>query len=269
VRPERGARLFAGYATLVVGLFALYVAAVAGDFMGLYRFVMPVIPLCALAAALGIRLLLAPLAARVPVAAVAVTALLLGLHAAHAALVDRRALKIGADRGIDTPGFLRWYTADRAAIGKWFGRYARPDDYAAVGGAGAQVYFSGMRSLDCFGLSDEHIAHEVPAVSSRPGHQKYAPDSYILSKRPTIITSHNYHLGHGPYVGPDAAWWMQRGYHYVTVPVPGLSSPMYSFLLRNDRSLGPLPALTGPGAADPGAAGTGAAGTGASEEREP
>jgi hypothetical protein len=150
---------------------------------------------------------------------------------------------VPVDRGIDTPAFLRWYTNDRAAIGKWFARHARPDDYAAVGGAGAQVYYSDIRSLDCFGLSDEHIAHDVPAMSSRPGHQKYAPDAYILSKRPTIITSHNYNIGYAPWVGPDAQWWMVKGYHYVTVQVPGLSSPMYSFLLRNDRSLGPLQPL--------------------------
>jgi hypothetical protein len=245
VTRERGARVLVGYGALVVTVFALYVASVAGDFMGLYRFVMPAIPLCALAAAVGMRLMLAPLAARVPVAAAAAVALLLALHGQHAVAVDRHALSfIGADRGIDTPGYLRWYTEDRAAIGKWFGRYARPDDYAAVGGAGAQVYYSDIRSLDCFGLSDEYVAHRVPAGSSRPGHQKYAPDSYILSKHPTIITSHNYQRVYGPYVGPDADWWMQRGYHYVTVAVPGLSTPMYAFLLRNDRSLGPLPALS-------------------------
>jgi hypothetical protein len=253
LRPERGARVLAGFAALVVGVFALYVASVAGDFMGLYRFVMPALPLCALAAALGLRLTLAPLASR-PAVPVVLTTLLLGLHAAHAVVVDQRSFKIGADRGIDTPGFLRWYTADRAAIGKWFGHYARPDDYAAVGGAGAQVYYSGIRSLDCYGLSDEYIAHQVRPMSSRPGHQKYAPDAYILSKKPTIITSYNYRIMNAPWVGPDAAMWMQRGYHYVSVRIPGLSSPIYSFLLRNDRSFGPLPALSAGGG---------------SEEREP
>lgn len=249
-QPERAARVLVGYAALVIAVFALYVASVGGDFMGLYRFVMPVVPLFALLAAVGLRQCLSSLSPRLPAAAVGVVGLVLVAHAAHAAVVDRLALTIGADRGptgnIDWPGFLRFYTNDRAAIGKWFGRYARPDDYAAVGGAGAQVYYSRIRSLDCFGLSDEHIAHEVPAVSSRPGHEKYAPDAYILSKRPTIITSGNYRLVDRPYVGPDAAYWMKRGYHYVTVSVPGLSSPMYSFLLRNDRSFGPLPALTAP-----------------------
>ena len=242
-RSERGARLLLGYATLVVALFAVYVASVAGDFMGLFRFIMPALPLVALVAADGLRLTLSTM--RPPLAAAVVAALLAG-HVWHAVVVDRAALVVSgpSDRGIDRPGWLRWYTDDRAAIGRWFGRYARPDDYAAVGGAGAQVYFSGMRSLDCYGLSDEHIAHDVPASNSRPGHQKYAPVDYILSKHPTIITSNNYQILDRPYVGPDSAFWMRNGYHYVTVDIPGLSSPKYSFLLRNDRSLGPLPALT-------------------------
>ncbi|MGZ3407197.1 MAG: hypothetical protein ACXVAN_12180, partial [Polyangia bacterium] len=247
VGRQRGLRVLTGYVALVAGVFAVYVASVGGDFMGLFRFVMPVIPLLALVAALGLRSALSPLDGRLPIFTAVVVAGALALHAWHAVRVDKLALVIPgpSDRGIDRPGWLRWYTDDRAAIGRWFAQYGRPDDYAAVGGAGAQVYYSRMRSLDCYGLSDEHIAHKVAASSSRPGHQKYAPDDYILSQHPTIITSHNYNIGRAPnWVGADSAFWMQRGYHYVTVPVPGLSSPYYSFLLRNDRSLGPLPALT-------------------------
>jgi arabinofuranosyltransferase len=246
VERQRGLRVLVGYVVLVAGVFAIYVASVGGDFMGLFRFAMPVIPLLVLVAALGLRSALAPLERRAPLAAAAVVALALGLHAWHAVRVDKLALVAPgpSDRGIDRPAWLRWYTEDRAAIGRWFARYARPDDYAAVGGAGAQVYYSGISSLDCYGLSDEYVAHRVAASSSRPGHQKYAPDDYILSRHPTIITSSNYNIGRTPaWIGRDPALWAQRGYHYVTVPVPGLSSPFYSFLLRNDRSFGPLPAL--------------------------
>jgi arabinofuranosyltransferase len=227
---------------LVAGAFFVYVASVGGDFMGLFRFALPIVPLLVLSASLGLWLVSARLR---PMVMVPLVVALLAGHVWHAIGVDKKSLTIGADRGIDTPGFLRWYTADRAAIGKWFGQYVKDDDYAAVGGAGAQVYYSGIRSLDCFGLSDEYIAHKVPAHSSRPGHQKYAPDEYILSKKPTIITSHNYRIGGAPYVGADEAIWRARGYHYVSVQIPGLSSPWYSFLLRNDRSLGPLPAEHG------------------------
>jgi arabinofuranosyltransferase len=242
LRRPRGALELVAFSTWVVGVFFLYVASVGGDFMGLFRFAMPVIPLVVVVATTGLRLLLSPL--RTPALQTAVLLLLFGGHVAHAAVVDRRSLVIGADRGIDSPGFLRWYTADRAAIGKWFGQFAQPDDYAAVGGAGAQVYYSGMRSLDCFGLSDAHIAHEVRPVSNRPGHQKYAPLDYQLARRPTIITSNYYRIAPQPYHPSsfEETEWRRRGYRYVSVRIEGLSSPYYSFLLRTDRVLGPIAA---------------------------
>jgi hypothetical protein len=243
VERPRGASRFYGYALLVVSVFLLYVASVGGDFMGLFRFALPVMPLVAIAASFGVRALCGRLAGgRRAVEAVVVGALLAG-YAWHDVTVDRTALARGSDNGIDSPGYLKWYTEDRAAIGRWFGRYARPDDYAAVGGAGAQVYYSGIRSLDCFGLSDAYIAHEVPAVSNRPGHQKYAPLEYQLAKHPTIITSNYYDIGPAPLVRPDAPFWRARGYHYVSVQIPGLSSPWYTFLKRADRAFGPLAAI--------------------------
>jgi hypothetical protein len=231
-----GLRALLGLWLPVGAIFALYVASVGGDFMGLFRFVMPVVPLTALVAGATLRLLLERTR---PLVAVAASTLLLAGHVAHTVAVDRASLIIGADRGIDSPGFLRWYTADRAAIGRWFGARARPDDLAAVGGAGAQVWYSGMRSLDCFGLSDAYIAHEVRPVSVRPGHQKYAPLAYQLQQRPTIITSNYYRIQGAPYVPSTAEReeWRARGYRYVSARVPGLSSPWYAFLLRSDRTL--------------------------------
>ena len=240
-RGDRGLRLLAGYALLVVAVFYAYVASVGGDFMGLFRFALPVLPLLAVVLAASVNALGQRFSARLAVPA---AVLLTFAHVWHAFPVTRQARTIGADRGIDTPGYLRWYTADRAAIGKWFGAHRRPDDFAAVGGAGAQVYYSRIPSLDCFGLSDEYVAHQVRAVSSRPGHQKYAPLDYQLRRRPTIITSNYYRccapqFGERPYVPSqaEAAEWDRRGYRYVGVVVPGLSFPYYSFLLRNDREL--------------------------------
>jgi hypothetical protein len=225
--------------------FLLYVVSVGGDFMGLYRFVMPVVPLNVLCGTLGLWRLgvRAPgqPPARWPVA-LAFVALL--LHALNTYFVDRHALTfIDADHGIDTPGYLRYYTNDRAAIGKWLGRYVQPDDYQVVGGAGAQVYYAGIRALDSFGLSDAYVAHHVPAVSTRPGHQKFAPLDYVLAQHPTILTYNVYRILDAPYVPSpgEAAQWRARGFHYVSVQVPGLSRPWYAFLKRMDRSLGPLP----------------------------
>lgn len=240
VRGGPGRRLCL-YALTLTAPFLLYVASVGGDFMGLHRFLMPIVPIWVLAGSAGILALLSrlPLAARL-----SAVAALLGLHGLNTWAVDRHALTfIGADRGIDTPGYLRHYTADRAAIGKWLGQHVQPDDYQVVGGAGAQVYYAGIRALDSFGLSDWYVAHKVPAVSSRPGHQKFAPLAYVLSRNPTILTYNVYRIEDAPYAPPaaEAFFWRQRGFHFVSVQVPGLSKPWYTFLKRLDRRLGPLP----------------------------
>ena len=241
-RSDRPLRFVAGYALFITAVFYAYIASVGGDFMGLFRFALPVLPLLCVLSTLSLRAIGARFSS--PIVAPLLVSALLGMHVAHAFPVTKRAQQINADRGIDTPGFLRWYTADRAAIGKWFGAHRQPGDYAAVGGAGAQVYYSRIPSLDCYGLSDAHIAHDVRPVSNRPGHQKYAPLEYQLSRKPTIITSNYYRCcspayARAPYQPSPAEVneWQARGYRYVSVAITGLSYPYYSFLLRNDRSI--------------------------------
>ena len=233
-----------GQVTYLLSLvFLLYVASVGGDFMGLYRFVLPIVPLHVVCGALGLYHLLV---GRSTTVTSLVLAGLSALHLANTWVVDRFAVSfIGADRGIDTPGFLRHYAADRTAIGKWLGQHVQPDDYQVVGGAGAQVYYAGIRALDSFGLCDAYVAKKTPPLSTRPGHQKFAPLSYVLSRQPppTILTYNVYRIAAAPYQ-PDpseAAFWRARGYHFVSVQIPGLSQPWYSFLKRIDRALGPLP----------------------------
>lgn len=236
--------LLLGQVTGLLSLvFLLYVASVGGDFMGLHRFVLPIVPLHVVCGALGLHCLLRGCATWIQSTALASLAM---LHLANTAIVDHRALtSIGAERGIDTPGYLRHYAADRAAIGKWLGQHAQPDDYQVVGGAGAQVYYAGIRALDSFGLCDAYVARKTPPLSTRPGHQKFAPLDYVLSRQPppTILTYNVYRIAAVPYQpdAAEAAAWRARGYHFVSVQIPGLSLPWYSFLKRIDRALGPLP----------------------------
>lgn len=228
---------------LISAVFFFYVASVGGDFMGLYRFVLPIVPLHVVCGFLGLHALLRDRPAEARVAGIGA---LFALHLLNTFFVDRWALSfLGADRGIDTPGYLRHYAADRTAIGKWLGQHVAPDDYQVVGGAGAQVYYAGIRALDSFGLCDAYVAKRTPPLNSRPGHQKFAPLDYVLSRQPppTILTYNVYRIAGAPYE-PDAgeaSVWRARGFHYVSVQIPGLSQPWYSFLKRLDRRLGPLP----------------------------
>jgi hypothetical protein len=240
-RDDRPRRDLFRLTALVWLTFAAYVVKVGGDFMGLYRFILPVLPLGALVLQESLRRLCArlrPVVGR-PVLALA-GALLAAGFLAGSARVTRTALTfVGADNGIDTPAYLRKYVEDRIPIGQWFGRHGRPDDLMAVGGAGVIPYYSGIPAYDVFGLVDAAIAHDPRmTVSNRPGHQKWGSDAYMLSRSPTLIT-HKYCL-HGP-CGDERAW-TPAGYEWVRAALPGPAPTYYSFLKRRDRAFGPWPA---------------------------
>ena len=248
VPPSRRALRVWTLAVLVALGFGLYVASVGGDFMGLYRFLIPVLPLFAVCAQEALARLVDWIGKR---AAIAAAVVFVASYAAWTVRVTYRADTIVRDdppgSGIDMPAYLRRFTADRARIGKWFGQYTQPDDLMSVGGAGAQVYYAGVPALDAFGLNDEYVAHKVPSRGNRPGHQKWAPDSYILSRHPTIMC-HLYKITAQPYVPSpgEAASWRTQGWRWVSARIPGLDPPYYNFLLRRDRSLGPFGADTAP-----------------------
>ena len=171
--------------------------------------------------------------------------LALALHAWHAVGVDKAALVIPgpSDRGIDRPGFLAGTPPIAPPSASGSAAYAPPRRLRRRRWrrrAGLLQRASARSTATASPTSTSRT--RCPHVDSRPGHQKYAPDEYILSKQPD-----HHHLAATiasraePYVGADRALWMQRGYHYVSVRVPGLiEAPVYSFLLRNDRSFGPL-----------------------------
>ena len=230
--------------TLVTISFAIYVTKVGGDFMGLYRFILPVVPLAAICVQEGARTLHGRLAGFVPRPALALAGASVAVALAAGSLkVSLKAREIYADQGIDSPGYLKHYVDERVPIGLWMRQHARPEHLATVGGAGVIPYYSGLRAFDSFGLVDATIAHDpTMTVSDRPGHQKNVADWYLFSRRPTIIT-HRYCLHER--CAPDASFWLERGYEWVTATIPGLSPPpLYSFLKRRDKAFGPFPAST-------------------------
>ena len=262
-RAARGLRVLLGYAALVVLPFLVYVARVGGDFMGLYRFLVPLLPLCALLAQESLRAAAGRAAPRVGrlVPALVVAAVVL-LHAGASVEVSVRQVRAtGADRGIDSIGYLKKFADDRALVGKWLGSVAQADDVLSVGGAGAQPYYARIPTLDAFGLTSAYIAHSLPAGSDRPGHQKFACNEFVVENRPCpgtkkgtppppprprpTILCHTYRLGeYGPHRPPpgDVAYWRGLGFEWVSARIPGLEPPYYSFLKRRDRALGPFPA---------------------------
>jgi arabinofuranosyltransferase len=261
-------RLYLGSLALALAVVYLaYTVSVGGDFMGLHRFVMPMFVIAAVGCALGLRLLARWLAAWVPgmrrrpvLGAALGAALALAVIAAFA--VDQVRLTAAStrwgnwtsDHGIDTPAYLRIYTADRAAIGAHMRPCFAPDDFSIVGGAGAQPYEGRMRAIDVFGLVSERIAHEVPPTNPRAGHNKWGPDSLLLEHEPDFVFScYSIHSRpDNPRFNCNPGFWQRHGYERVTLRIPGLrqQGEYYSFWKRKERAFS-CPGQVSPGAAGP------------------
>jgi arabinofuranosyltransferase len=275
-RPSagRGSRRFLlGSLLLVLALVYLaYTVSVGGDFMGLHRFVMPVFVIAAVGCALGLRLLWPWLAAHVPglgrpiLGALVIAGVILafGVDQVRLTMESLRWGNWKSDRGIDTPAYLRIYTADRAAIGRHMRECFTPDDFSIVGGAGAQPYEGRMRAIDVFGLVSERIAHEVPPTNPRAGHNKWGPDALLLEHEPDFVFS-CYSIHDRPEnarFNCSPGFWQRNGYERVTLHIPGLrqQGQYYSFWKRKERAFS-CPGLVEPGPASGSTSGPARAGT--------
>lgn len=217
------------------GIYVLHVARVGGDFMGLHRFLVPVMPLMAVLAALGIRYFIQLATERPstkwPLTALALAVCLYGGY--HVSQVDQKAMTVGSDRGVDRIGWLKMFHGQCEAIGRWLAENADADASIATTAAGIIPYYSRLYTVDVLGLNDEWVAHNVKAHGNRPGHTKSAPLNYILQKEVEYLIYHPTIAERPPRRSArDRKSWGRRGYEWNMVEVPGLSPPWWGFWQR-------------------------------------
>lgn len=172
-RFEQPAFALAIYTTLLA--YVAYVVVVGADFMPFFRFFVPVLPLCAVLTAGGLRGL--PRLTSGPV--------VLALFA----------LQIGAGLATEQP--YRAFVAHRTAlvgerVGAWLAERLAPDDWIAVNTAGSLPYVSRLPTIDMLGLTDAQIAHRPIYIVSEgwAGHRR-GWGEYVLKRRPRVILWYN------------------------------------------------------------------------------
>jgi hypothetical protein len=160
----------------VVTIYTLYIIAVGGDHMILYRFFVPIIPLICLLTQEGLRTIprLTGMSHR-PTLAVVLGIIILTIlpyGSQHRSKIE--AMRKEIRTWIET--------------GKWFHAHAYPGETLALGAAGAIPYYSGLRAIDFYGLIDTHIAHTASPHSGHgmAGHEK-GDVGYLLSRHPDYI----------------------------------------------------------------------------------
>jgi hypothetical protein len=206
-----------------VVVWTAYVVWVGGDFME-FRFVVPVLPM---AFALLATVLFGALASRAIAAALA-AAIVVASFAFEYATYDEPFQQDGA--GIETIHGLRAHleAPDQAwaATGRELGRAFGHDSGVtiAAGACGAVPYYSELRTVDVFGLSDPWVARNGRARERRPGHRRLAPLSYLVEQRVNLLWFPPWDLA-DPEMPPDAA--------IVRVPVTPVHTESLFYLVRS------------------------------------
>lgn len=189
-------RRFSFWSTCLVGVvvtYVSYIVYVGGDW-SVGRFFVPILPLAYILVASGVveayqslrrwlREVTRSSKAQLLLRGVAVTGLIAGL----AALFGLSSLKGEYEL------FVVRYQAGRATqarieMGRWLRDNVPTDTFIAVDAAGQVPYYSGLRTLDMFGVNDIHTAHlKVQEMGKGvPGHEKFDFD-YIMWRRPDLI----------------------------------------------------------------------------------
>jgi hypothetical protein len=174
-------------------LYALYIIYVGGDYMAMFRFYAPLLPLiyflmAAAAAALFARIQSFP---GKRVIAGAFLAMFLVLTLFHSTPLEMEvfpepSFMHGTHRGVQTE---RWHVARLSLIGKYFNRYKKSEQESLTTRAiGAISFYARLKIYDQDGLVDPAIAHQKAEDIGRgfPGHEK-TNVLHALRKGPTYF----------------------------------------------------------------------------------
>ncbi len=188
--------------TGVVGAQTTFILYVGPDWMPHHRFLVPILPLLCVLAALPKTL------ARNGLPSLALATLTLTAAAWEGLLTWQLYRPLSVEFG-------RW-TEGLADAGRWIREVVPEDEWIAVVDAGALAYFSGRQTIDILGINNAHIARD-------PDH---SDPEYVLSFRPVLVQLHAKALETGERMPLDSKAGADLFYHpkfqrtYVVIPEP-------------------------------------------------
>ncbi len=190
--PARGlsARDLVLIAAVVVP-FVVYLAFTGGDFMPVFRFVAPLLPLvtllaAALLAGAGDRLRARGLAR----AGAGLTVLILAGYGFPNLRHSWREQGIWNEGELVSVGWARREVDDWLRIGDLLHKVAAPSDTLATTAAGAVPYRSGLYTIDMLGLNHPDLSKFRRLENNRPGHMILLTESELDAHPPQILLAH-------------------------------------------------------------------------------
>lgn len=159
--------------------YLVYVAAVGGDGLPFFRFMVPLLPFLVVLSVSAISRIAAGSGGTVDLKRAVLCGVVL-VAPVYPSLT-------GPEREFVRDDRVRVGTY-WTAIGKWLEKNSDPGDSIAVTTAGAIPYYSGLPTIDMLGMCDRWIARKTMPDMGKgiAGHEKHDID-YVLSRRPTIV----------------------------------------------------------------------------------
>jgi arabinofuranosyltransferase len=199
--------LLAGFAMQLA-----FVVIVGGDVMPAFRFLAPVIPLLALAAAIG-----AVSVTRRWSVVLMFVLIPMGYNLAEMSFAPKIAGHIQSDH----------VAFHGKAVGLWLHDHVAPGTVLATNTAGSIAYYSELPIIDMLGLNDVHIAHRaLPSIGEgTAGHEK-GDGAYVLSRLPSLVQFRSSLGSVAPAFRSDSELYasqvFQAEYSAIGVPMPEL-----------------------------------------------
>jgi arabinofuranosyltransferase len=246
MRLNRNLKMVIPYFTSLILVFSCYVAYVGGDFMDMFRFLVPVLPFFFFLAQEGFRGMFhhyQPLCSRKQrMSLIASQILLTGLAVFLLARPSRESNKVWSRENTDSIGMLREYTRVWSKVGLMFKDVARPKESLATTAAGAIPYYSELYAIDQLGLTFPSPVALKDRMVKKAGHVKKVSDEFLLSLRPTYVLEHpniydEFDQTRGVWVSGEL--FLRNGYKAMVFPVnvsENETKYLYCFSLKGSRS---------------------------------
>lgn len=251
---DRSRPALLGAAALTAVTF-VYVVLVGGDFMGMFRFLVPAVPFLAILLAStvdGLRLDGRPSVAWA-VTGLALVSAALPLTGYQGHTVFARQLVSGEDAWMPLTELQTIENAARGsreleALGRFLRIHTEPGDSIVMSAVGATAFYCERTVFDSWALTDAELARQpMPRELTTRGHAKYGDLTWFERRRPTYGFADLVHGSELDWANPKHAWriFERHGdealmavYRPVVIPVPEHEDGgWYLLLARRDPTL--------------------------------
>lgn len=233
----RGLKMGDYYIAVFFFVFSLYVIYVGGDFMDLWRFIMPLLAPYFL---MLYHMTPSDKDNRLLTYKIIVVIAALMIFAGFNLNSIYKSQSISYDNNVDSIGALRNYATQWTNVGMLLREIGNPSDTIAITAAGIIPYYTDMYAIDMYGLEAADLSKYGHLEKfTRPGHRMTISLQYLYANKPHYMVAHPLITQGQPRYFPysqaqDLYPALLEEYSAISMALPDLPGYYFNFRVRND-----------------------------------